>query len=98
MFNKYIKKEKFYRKKILKKEKERLLFKFIFYSTELSSNIRKKAYKVYDNKIYSKVRLNKRCVITGRSKSTISKFKLSRITFRNLASKGYITGVKKLSW
>ena len=46
----------------------------------------------------SPVRLSKRCLATGRKRAYIGRFKLSRITFRELASNGYIPGVTKSSW
>jgi ribosomal protein S14 len=39
-----------------------------------------------------------RCSLTGRSRSFIRYFGLSRLTFRELARKGAIPGVKKSSW
>ena len=46
----------------------------------------------------SKVRIRTRCVLTGRSRGVYRKFKLSRIAFRELASKGHIPGITKSSW
>lgn len=46
----------------------------------------------------SKVRLHNRCQLTGRPKGYIRQFGLSRNTFREMASKGLIPGVKKASW
>ena len=46
----------------------------------------------------SKVRLHNRCLLTGRPKGYIRQFGISRITFREMASKGLIPGVKKASW
>ena len=46
----------------------------------------------------SPVRLHNRCKITGRPKGYIRLFGLSRIQFREMASKGLIPGVKKASW
>lgn len=46
----------------------------------------------------SPVRRSKRCLVTGRKRAYIGRFKLSRITFRELASNGYIPGVTKSSW
>ncbi|ANU22088.1 30S ribosomal protein S14 [Planococcus donghaensis] len=46
----------------------------------------------------SPTRLNNRCVVTGRPRSFMRKFGISRITFRELAHKGQIPGVKKASW
>ncbi|MFA6728238.1 MAG: 30S ribosomal protein S14 [Prevotella sp.] len=44
------------------------------------------------------IRLHNRCMITGRSRGYIRQFGLSRIQFREMASKGLIPGVKKASW
>ena len=44
------------------------------------------------------VRLHNRCLITGRPKGYMRQFGISRITFREMASKGLIPGVKKASW
>ncbi|MBQ0033925.1 MAG: 30S ribosomal protein S14 [Bacteroidales bacterium] len=46
----------------------------------------------------SPVRLHNRCKITGRPKGYMRVFGLSRIQFREMASKGLIPGVKKASW
>ena len=46
----------------------------------------------------SPVRLHHRCKITGRHKGYMRVFGLSRIQFREMASKGLIPGVKKASW
>ena len=46
----------------------------------------------------SPIRLRNRCNITGRPRSYIRKYGLSRITFRELASNGMIPGVTKSSW
>lgn len=46
----------------------------------------------------SPVRLHNRCKITGRPKGYMRQFGVSRIQFREMASKGLIPGVKKASW
>ena len=43
-------------------------------------------------------RLHNRCKLTGRPKGYIRLFGISRITFREMASKGLIPGVRKASW
>lgn len=43
-------------------------------------------------------RLRNRCQITGRARGYLRKFKVSRLTFRELASNGLIPGVTKSSW
>jgi small subunit ribosomal protein S14 len=46
----------------------------------------------------SPTRLVNRCQITGRRHAFLRRFKVSRITFRELASAGLIPGVTKSSW
>jgi small subunit ribosomal protein S14 len=46
----------------------------------------------------SKVRLRNRCQLTGRARGYYRKFQMSRLTFRELASAGFIPGVIKASW
>lgn len=46
----------------------------------------------------SPVRLHNRCSMTGRPKGYLRQFGISRIQFREMASKGLIPGVKKASW
>ena len=46
----------------------------------------------------SPVRLHNRCKVTGRPHGYMRKFGVSRITFRDLAYKGQIPGVRKASW
>ena len=43
-------------------------------------------------------RLNRRCELTGRSRSYYQKFAISRIALRDLALKGQLPGVRKSSW
>ncbi len=44
------------------------------------------------------IRLHNRCQITGRPKGYMRLFGISRIQFREMASKGLIPGVRKASW
>jgi small subunit ribosomal protein S14 len=46
----------------------------------------------------SPTRLHNRDAVDGRPKAYIRKFGLSRITFRELAHRGFLPGVKKSSW
>lgn len=46
----------------------------------------------------SPTRVVNRCQISGRRRAYLRRFKLSRITFRELASSGLIPGVTKSSW
>ncbi|HEY4668652.1 MAG TPA: 30S ribosomal protein S14 [Tepidiformaceae bacterium] len=46
----------------------------------------------------SPTRLHNRDFVTGRPRAYIRKFGLSRITFRELAHRGFLPGVTKSSW
>jgi small subunit ribosomal protein S14 len=45
-----------------------------------------------------KTRVRNRCAVTGRSRGYMRKFGVSRITFREMALRGEIPGVRKASW
>lgn len=44
------------------------------------------------------IRLRNRCQLTGRVRGYLRKFKLSRLTFREMALNGLIPGITKASW
>jgi small subunit ribosomal protein S14 len=44
------------------------------------------------------IRQRNRCPVTGRGRGYMRKFAMSRITFREHASKGQVPGVTKSSW
>lgn len=46
----------------------------------------------------SPVRLNTRCIKSGRQRAVYREFMLSRIAFRELALAGQLPGIKKASW
>ena len=46
----------------------------------------------------SPVRMHNRCKLTGRPKGYIRQFGISRVTFREMANKGLIPGVRKATW
>ncbi|MFT4985707.1 MAG: small subunit ribosomal protein S14 [Flavobacteriales bacterium] len=46
----------------------------------------------------SKVRMHNRCQLTGRPRGYMRQFGISRVTFREMALKGLIPGVRKASW
>ena len=69
-------------------------------NTDLSFNERQKFRLKLEKlpKNSSRIRVRNRCNVTGRPRGVYRKFGLSRITFRELASKGMIPGVSKASW
>ena len=46
----------------------------------------------------SRIRIRNRCFKTGRPRGIIRRFKLSRLSFREMALKGEIPGETKASW
>jgi small subunit ribosomal protein S14 len=46
----------------------------------------------------SKIRLKKRCVLTGRASGIVGPFNISRIKLRDILGYGLIPGVQKSSW
>ena len=46
----------------------------------------------------SPTRLVNRCEVTGRRRAFLRRFRLPRITFREMASAGLLPGVTKSSW
>lgn len=46
----------------------------------------------------SPIRIRNRCEMTGRARGFMRRFKISRLTFRELASNGLIPGITKSSW
>ncbi|QTX02790.1 30S ribosomal protein S14 [Candidatus Phytoplasma luffae] len=84
--------------KIVKNQKQRELYlKFKEKRLELKNN---KDYKGLSRlkPQSSPVRLKNIDQIDGRARGYIRKFGISRIKFRELANKGEISGVKKISW
>lgn len=95
-------KDKKKRKNFFKSEKTKILFKYLTNNTFFSDLFRLKLY-LYNifkqNTIkFSKTIIKNRCIVTNRSKATLSFFKLSRIEFRSKASKGLLSHIRKASW
>lgn len=96
----YIQRDKNRRKLISKYELKRIQYKSLIKDFSIPKEI-KTLYIDKLNKLprnSSKTRSRNRCIITGRGRAVFSFCKLSRISLRNLASKGLLPGVKKSSW
>jgi ribosomal protein S14 len=85
-----------YRDLFLKKEQYYYKLKFLFNNLSDNNLKYKIAFKLKNLK-NPRIKFKRRCVVTGFSKS-YRKFLLSRITLREFASFGYLTGVRKSSW
>ena len=96
---KSIEKDKKKRVLFLEHEPLRKVLKTIMDNTNLASNLREKA-KIDLSllpKASSIVRLRRRCLITGRGKSIVSGFNLSRLMVRKLGRDGMLHSVRKSS-
>lgn len=96
--------------KINKNEQRKaLVLKYATRRRELKEIIRKPSTSV-DDRVAAQIKLQKlpkdsnpirvveRCMVTGRPRGNLRYFQLSRITFREKALKGELTGVVKSSW
>ena len=81
-------------------ELKRVLYNSIVHDLSLPLHFRNKISLKNANlpRKSARVKIRNRCILTGRGKGVYQKFKISRITFRELASKGLIPGVTKSSW
>jgi small subunit ribosomal protein S14 len=88
------------RKLFQKHEAHRALLQSIFLDTSLPKEVRYTAQKKLASlpRNSSRVRIQNRCVLSGRAHGVYRKFKLSRLRFRDLALKGALPGVLKASW
>ena len=79
---------------------KRKALKDIIYNLRTTEEDRAKAVQKLNEfpKNSSAIRLRNRCLITGRARGYLRKFKLSRLSFREYASQGYIPGITKSSW
>jgi ribosomal protein S14 len=56
---------------------------------------------IYNNnnkKKYSNSIIHSKCLISGRSKANINKFKMSRMIFKKYSEFGFLNGIRKSSW
>lgn len=81
-------------------ETKRAELKGIFYNQSLPWSVREQAFAQLSElpRNSSPVRIRNRCVVTGRGRGVSRHFKISRITLRELVSRGMVPGVQKSSW
>jgi ribosomal protein S14 len=90
-----------YRRSLYAKyEVKRFLLKSIIQDFSIDKDIRLKYIHTLSKlpRNSSLIRVKNRCTLTGRSRSNYRYFRLSRISFRELALKGELPGVTKSSW
>jgi len=96
----FFEKDKKRRKLYIKNLKKRSALKTILKNKNIVINERYdaqiKLLKMNTNS--SKIRLKKRCVLTGRASGIVGPFNISRIKLRDILGYGLIPGVQKSSW
>jgi small subunit ribosomal protein S14 len=87
----------FVRMNYLKNETKIWYLKSIIFNASSFQWDKLKASYILSNKFwrFSKVRVVNRCIVTGRAKSVLRDFWLSRMEFKNYASLGLLPGLKK---
>ena len=87
-------------KNVLKYASKRKELKSIIANPKSSIADREIAVAALDKlpKSSSRIRIRNRCFKTGRPRGVIRRFKLSRLSFREMALKGEIPGITKASW
>lgn len=94
---------------MIARQKKRVIMHQLYYSRRLhfktllvKSDVTQKFFlsKILQRfpKNSSAVRLNRRCLVSGRPKGVNQDFGLSRQVFREMAHQGLLPGVKKASW
>src|SRR5690348_16665617 len=88
------------RRKLYNNEIEQKRIKSIFKNRNISFSIRflyMQKMSMFNRNSFPN-RIKNRCLINNRNKSIYRDFKLNRISLRELASLGFINGLKKSSW
>ncbi len=87
-------------KKVQKYASLRAELKNVIKSPNSSTEEKEAAVAKLDSlpKSSSRIRIRNRCFKTGRPRGIIRRFKLSRLSFREMALKGEIPGITKASW
>ena len=97
---KLVNKDKKRRKVVKNFEKKKKILISIFKNTSLSTFIRWNASNSLTilPKDVNEVRLNQRCIVTGRNTKIHKIYKFSRLKFLHLAREGSISGLRNSSW
>ena len=92
-----IQRDKKIRNLVLKHENIKCILKNIIKNKDFYTTLKWNAIFKLSNlsKNSSKIRISNRCIITGRKKSIIKKFKFSRISFLKYSRLGNLYGLKK---
>jgi ribosomal protein S14 len=87
-----------YRKSFLSNELKGNVINSIINNQLIDMGLKQQIFLFKKNISSQKARIHNRCILTGRSRSYIRFFKLSRIKFKELANKGLLMGIRKSTW
>jgi ribosomal protein S14 len=92
--------DKFKRKKLFLYEINKFILKSITKNKKTLFSIKYNVFLFLDklSKYSLKNKFNNYCIYTFRKRSLLSKFRMSRLIFLNLARNGQISGIKKSVW
>lgn len=91
-----IEKRKLFRRYEIKKTIYKALIKTFLVTPKDKLSLCCKLQRLPINSSLTKIR--KKCILTNRSRGILKQFRLSRISFREIASQGIINGIYKSSW
>jgi ribosomal protein S14 len=95
MASKLINKNLFYiRYNIYKKLENKFIHNIMCRDVYLPHGI----YTIYNIKKYSTSIIHSRCLISGRSRANLNKFKMSRMIFKKYSEFGFLNGIRRSSW
>jgi ribosomal protein S14 len=99
------KKDFFLRSKFNNLEKTQSLDKLVSINLSFKTFLSKKRTKNFavsrlnrSKSLVSKVKVNRRCILTNRSRSVVRKYNLSQSTFQKISKRGWIFGSQKACW
>lgn len=86
--------------KVAEHEIERLALRYLAKNTEIPTRTRMLAQLQLAEMpaAWSINRISRRCTLTGRGRSIIREFNISRMRFREFALAGRLNGISKASW
>lgn len=93
-----IKRDLLLRQQYQNNEKKYNTLRSIYFNSYVDSSMRELAREKLEATGGLKVKIKNRCVLTGRSRGVLRKYRVSRITFKELVVAGYLVGVRKSSW
>jgi len=84
-----------------KSELNKIILKYYINNTNINNDYKNLLFYKFIKNFHlnsSSARIVNRCIMTGKSTWVLRKFKLSRISFKELADYGKINGIRRATW